>query len=316
MVELSPIQTCDFEEIFAKYLAKDDDRLEKEDWQPLFTPLCQAIEEPLVGYKLTSGNQIVGILGTILSARKMGDQSLKFCNLHSWFVDEDQRGNSLTLMRPILRLKDFIITDFSPTPDVFKISSRLGFQTFQISQSMLRTPPALNTGFDNEGQLFWDEQIDRNSLDDELKWTDDDYRARGFHRLLVEASSGKALLIIRRNRFHWRPYADVLFVSNPSLLTETQPLWHRAILKKLEVKRIVGPSKYLSPQLKGSYRVPFPNQLLFRSSSYGPEVIDTLYSEVSHLGLTTLPGARNLIRKTLHSMNPLNWFKKSSSEGC
>ena len=317
MAEVAEIEPDDFEEIYRKYLKDDDHRLQRGDWQQLFQPVCKSLNNACVGYKLVHDGQVAGMLGMIMSNRIIDGTPLSFCNLHSWFVDEDQRGNSLLLMRPLLRMKEHVITDFSPTPSVVKISKRLGFRTFTIPQRTLVSRSVVGSGKKKgkapRPELTWDEEINSQILDKADRDIFDDHNRPGFFRLLIRHHKEHAFLVVKRVTFHWRPYASILYSSNPDLMVETQNAWPQSIRQNLSVKRIVGPEKYLPRNVYGSYRIPFPNSFLFRSDQHGSEIIDTLYSEVSMLGLTSLPGAKTIARETMKLLNPISWIRKSKT---
>ena len=78
MATLSEITSDDFEPIFNKYLKEDDVRLFRADWERLFRSTCSAVDDAKLGYKLTDGDSIVGILGMIQSVREIDGQSIPF----------------------------------------------------------------------------------------------------------------------------------------------------------------------------------------------------------------------------------------------
>lgn len=313
MPELSKIEPSDFEAIYDKYLRDDDPRFTREDWQRLFQPICRASEQPEYGYKLTEHGQIVGMLGMLSSNRIIGNAEVPFCNLHSWFVDEEHRGSSLLLMRPILRMKDHVITDLTPTAPVIQISLKLGFQLINSPQMILRSrvQPA---GDACRCKLYWNNEIDTERLSRAEAQISDDHSETPFERLLITTEGGHCLLVIRRIDIHWKPYASILFASVPEILLTTQASWQPEVGSHLKVKRIVGAQNHLPKSLIGIRQVPLVPKQLFRSTNIAADQIDTLYSEVSLLGLTTLPGIKSIVKHKLNSLNPMYWISSKSQE--
>lgn len=309
--EISPVEPLDFDAIYTKYLEFDDPRLGRAEWQRLFCTRCRASSASPCGYKMTDRGQLVGMLGTVFSQRQIDGRMVPFCNLHSWFVDERFRGYSLLLMRPILGLTDHVITDFTPTPPVVRISLRLGFNRLNIPERMLPFFAPRKQSVNSE--LTWDDEIDPQALSDADRILNEEHRGRGFRQLVVRSGRDISLVIMRRNTFHWRSYASILYVSNPELMVAAQASWQTEIRQRLNVCNIVGPEKYLPRQLIRSLPIPFRNHRLYRGPKHFMNRIDMLYSEVSELGLTTLPGIRYFGRLGLSVMNPVHWIRRNFS---
>lgn len=307
MAEISKIVECDFEPIYDKFLKDDDPRLSRPDWQCLFQKACNQISAPEFGYKLTHEGQIVGMLGMIQSIRTIDNRKVTFCNLHSWFVDEGHRANSISLLRPILKRKEWVITDYTPTPAVVQLSKRLGFQLLNADQRIL-TGTAKSTRSD-KCQISWNNEIDLNRLQPEQLSIYHDHSGTNFQRALLETSNGSGLVVLRRVEFGRRPYASILYSSHPAVLACSQKAWQNEFRSVLGVNKIVLSKRHIGIEPVGATKITNEPNQMYRSSDIDPNKIDTLYSEVSMLGLSTLPSRKTVLKNTIKRLNPLNWIK-------
>lgn len=308
MAEISRIVADDFDAIFEKFLKEDDHRVGQSDWRKLFTPVSSQLEDPEFGYKLTHNGQVVGMLGMVQSRRITEKGPVTFCNLHSWFVDEQHRGNSLLLLRPILKQKEWVITDFTPTPAVVEISLRLGFRLWSPQQFVLKGP--CNQVPHAACQLAWNADIDMERLHDFEKAIYRDHDDAVFQRLLITLADDHTLVILRRIEMGRPAYGAILYSSNPQVMLTTQPEWQSTIQDKLQVKKLVGSKHQLGGEPIGGINLIREPQQLIRAKQFEVPRLDTLYSEVSLLGLSTLPSRKALLFESMRKLNPLSWFKK------
>ena len=77
---------------------------------------------------MLNDGQLADMMGMVFSERSIEGIDSKFCNLHIWRVREDYGGRSLALLRPIPRLKEDIITHFTPCDRVRAVTLRLGIK--------------------------------------------------------------------------------------------------------------------------------------------------------------------------------------------
>ena len=136
MPEVRQLAPADFEEVYRTFLRSDDPRRTADTYRPMFASGVSL--DGRVGYGLVDRGRLVGILGTIVSRRVWFGQPEVCCNLHSWSVLPEYRGYSLLLMRPVLGMVDWTLTDLSPTPNVLAISLRLGFRPLDGRLTILR----------------------------------------------------------------------------------------------------------------------------------------------------------------------------------
>ena len=83
------------------------------------------------GYVLVDSNNVVGYCGVLISSIFDGGKNYKYANVTTWGIDEEYRFHTFTVLTDLLDRVD-IVSDFTPSPVVEKISVRLyGFQKIE-----------------------------------------------------------------------------------------------------------------------------------------------------------------------------------------
>lgn len=290
MVGIEPLDASMFSEIYASFLAEDDPLLPEVHWRRLFQPADLQDTRP-PGYCLVKGSRIVGLLGTLWSQRTHDTGMALVCNLHSWIVTAAYRGRSLLLMRPLLAQDNITITDFSPTPDVFRLSLRLGMTALDGRLRVLLPMPC--------GRRCAElELIDDPGLV-EAAISDDDRRILRSHQLpwcrhaLLRAPEGECYMLWSSVERWAVPYAYVHYVSNRQLFARCSRFIRARLLDGSPCRFLALDRRATDGMaLPGSVTLPWGPRQLYRSSRLGPADIDTLYSEVSYLNLSTMPSLR------------------------
>ena len=293
-MEVRPLTPDDFPEVYDKYLASDDARLTREDWRRLFEPARPLAE--CCGYGLFAGGQVVGMVGMLFSERTINGQQHRFCNLHSWKVDQAHRGGSLSLMRPALNLRGCTLTDFTPTPQVSVINQRLGFRPLDSRVTLLFCPWRRSLSEPSVAILTDLEEIVK-YLNQPQAQISRDHPGPDFEHLLVEAQSQSCYVIAARVTRHWLPYCHVYYVSDPAVFRRFQDSICRHLLEITRTRFAAVDARRMGlPRLPRSFTVPLSSNQFYRSDDVAPADIDPLYSELSYLRLTTLPGKRQIIQ--------------------
>lgn len=86
--------------------------------------------KPNNGFMLKKDNMIVGVLCAFYSIQNISNINHAVCNLSTWFVLNEYRRHSLTLMWNILRQKGFIFTSHSMRDDLVSLHTALGFTRY------------------------------------------------------------------------------------------------------------------------------------------------------------------------------------------
>lgn len=95
-------------------------------------------ENEIPGYMLIDEDRVVGFLGFIYGSRIINGAEYRFCNMTSWIVKPEYRADSLKLVMPILKMKEYSITNLTPSVTVRQIIEKLGFT--KIDNDVLLLP--------------------------------------------------------------------------------------------------------------------------------------------------------------------------------
>lgn len=297
MVALEKIRDEMFDDIYSSFLDDGDRFLTKDDWRPLFSSPIE-VEPGHRGYALVDGSRVVGVLGMLFSERNIDERTARFCNLHSWYVDDEYRGKSLLLMRQALRLSDHTLTDFTPTEKVCAISSRLGFKPLDSAVRVL---------------LPFGGKAKRHAVDVEIISNNDSiaamlspsdlmlfraHQVRHCDHLLVTDEHQHCYLICSNVDRYFLPYRQIQYISNKPLFEQALPQIRNYLLAGADAHfAAVNDRLVVSLRLPLSFRLPMQNRQLFRPYDVDPAAIDELNSEVSLLGLSTFPSLSYRVRR-------------------
>lgn len=308
MVAVEQLTSQNFPDLYAQLLSIEYPECRLDEWSSLFK-YGWAQPRSQLGYVLMDDGAVVGVLGTAFSERIVDGRSHRFCNLHTWLVNAAHRGSSLALMRPVLRLTDHTITDFTPTRQVCDISKRLGFQSLDAT---LRILPPMRAKPSADGPHLIDDPaaIDAVLCDADQR-IHHDHRALGCRHHLTVAGSDYCYLVYTLVTRHWLPYIYIHHVSNPTLFQDWNAWIRRHLLETNSARYIaVDARRVRHLRLPRSYTFPIASRQLFKSDRLRADQIDTLYSEVSIWNLCTLPDVRTMLRRCRRRFNPMRWRRR------
>ena len=298
MVAVQKLDESMFDDIYRDFLIDDDPDLTRADWQRLFATR-EDTGQNCGGYALVDGSRIGGILGMLFSQRYLDDRVHNFCSLHTWMVKPEYRGSSLRLMRPALKLTDHTVCDFTPTTPVRALSRRLGFRDLDSSLRVLFPVPGVKSAVEKFEFLDDEKQI-CSQLPAEHRQLFDDHRAEHFGHLLFSVGSSQCYIIYSRvNR--WRvPYIHVHFVSDMRQFSE-HSVQLRTYIGRSEKTHIVvlNERQTRNMHFPFSFRFAFTNGQLCRPAAAAPPHIDSLYSDVAQLNLTTINDLTHAVKEKL-----------------
>ncbi|MEU2548123.1 GNAT family N-acetyltransferase [Streptomyces roseolus] len=178
--------------------------------------------EGYYGYVMEDGDEVVGFLGTLFTEREVRGEPHKFCEIHSWYVKEEYRHESLRLFLPVTSLRKVTLVNYTPTQAVYDISKKFGWEDLEtgVRQFLpVPTPRSLGRGFRVETRKHviaqhLDEADRRIFLDHA------DLRCR--HFLITRKDSSEYLYVIlkklRLGRFV--PFGRLLYVSDKPMFLE------------------------------------------------------------------------------------------------
>ncbi len=243
-----------------------------------------------IGYILEHDTgKVVGFLGYAYSRRSFDSQVIRFCNMHSWIVEEKYRSSSISLLLPLIKDREITITNFSPTTTVQDICIRLGFETFDTTVHII---PAFYAflGFPKKRSvsLLYDTnritECSNRSVGEFIK-----YHSLPHHRHALIKSSGDYCYVMM-NRTMKKvgpvklPFLRVHHLSNPKIFVNNLYYFlYRVAIREKVVGLLV--SEYLlrnntirhalcRGSSKGLYRL---------SETWHLENIDALYTEMTQM---------------------------------
>ncbi|UCD77070.1 MAG: hypothetical protein JSW26_16770 [Desulfobacterales bacterium] len=266
-------------------------------WRKLFDYTWER-DEDYCGLVLKDAESTVGFLGMIFSRRRINQNPEKFCNLTSWFVHEDYRIKAMSMLLPLLAMKDYTITDLTPAKNVYRIQQRIGFKDLDAKGRILlpfggrRARPELS-----DTRVTHDPaEIEKKLQGEHLKIFNDHKIYRCSHFLLTDRERYCYLIYskLKRKRL---PYAHVHYVSDRDLFARAYRDIRNSIVSHCGAYFILIDSRLVENlKLPFSFCLPYRAPKQYLSSTLKPGQIDNLYSELILLDLKTHPRFKYLIR--------------------
>lgn len=298
MLFTTKITSSLFPELYETILRDWNANLSREQWQRAFTGRWEC-EEDYFGYALADGSRIVGMLGMLFSERFVAGRPMRFCNLHSWYVSPEYRSKSLALLKPVVALKDHIVTDFTPGPAVSAISKRLGFKP--LKSDVLILPP-MPPGVGRSRASVIELQGDNDPGAAQMEAADHriylDHLNLDCGHMVARDGDEYCYLVYSRIADRGLPYCLIHYVSNRQLFARQQKAIRKHLLDH-------GKSRFavLETRLAEGERVPLTfrttaNEKLYCGKGIAPHQIDTLYSEIVLLKHSPLPSLSQRLRAT------------------
>ena len=305
MVCLKKIDSSLFSSLYTSFLIDDDPLSGEQDWRNVFDYQWDH-EEGHCGYALLAEGEVVGMLGMVFSERYINGAPKKFCNLHTWWVREDHRGRSLSLLRPVLRLDEYTITHFTPCDKVRALSQRLGFETLDSQLKILLPSDVFRSNrLSDESSLIFDEEAIEEKLAERDQRILTDHRPYGCGHLLVRVGDDNCYLLYTHVQRHRIGYCHIHYISNMDVFAAQERAIRSSILRRHNVRFVAIDARLVRDvKLRRSFDFWAPAHGLYKSADIGPEQIDNLYSDVVFLKLTVLPDISHELAKAVRPFLP------------
>jgi len=147
--------------------------------------------------------------------------------LHSWYVKDAYRKESLKLLLPALSMRKVTLLNYTPTQDVYEISKKFGFTDMETRLRLiypLFNPLNVRWRYRLETNLF-DIQGRLSEQDMVIFHDHADLKCR--HMMIIDEASGKTCyMIVKRMRRRWfEPFVRLLYVSDPELCVKSIDSW-------------------------------------------------------------------------------------------
>ena len=257
----------------------------REEWRGLFPSPWSGPEDGM-GFVLFEGDEPVALMGTLFSERPVGERRERFCNVTSWVATEPYRGEASLLALQLRRLRGHTITNLTPTPDAFRIFTRLGFEPLEVQRTVFWPGGALLRPLGPRGvRLSHDPGELEAVLDDVHREILEAHRGLA-HHLAAWDDGGYCYLVYTVDPRPLAPRVRVHMLSEPerfvAFLPRIQRHWlrrHRALSAECDARFLRG------VEVPFSLRRTRATPRLYRSGSVDPADIDNLYSELVLLNL-------------------------------
>ena len=239
--------------------------------------------EDYFGYVMQDGDEVVGFLGLLFTRQPINGPQERFCELHSWYVKEAYRKESLKLLLPALSMRKVTLLNYTPTPDVYEISKKFGFTDLE-TELLLIYPVGNPLAMRWRYRLETDACAVQGWLNDRDKVIFHDHATLECRHLIVvdERTQRSCYLIVKKMSRRWfEPFARILYISDPQLFVESIDSWRLKLCLMLGVQCLVanaaefnGASISLSRRIKRAV----PSLIKTKSEQLTPESVKPVYS--------------------------------------
>lgn len=147
MISVEEASSADFEQVHNFLKQLNSTTISKDTWEKTYSNPFNTDDLP--GFVLKDQGKVVGFFGTIFSRRVIEGKEIRFCNTHSWIVDENYRRNGLLLLNKIHKLQDVVLTNFSASEGPYQIMKQLKWKEIDNAhsifyRSLFRLPAGLD----------------------------------------------------------------------------------------------------------------------------------------------------------------------------
>lgn len=189
----------------------------------LTRPIWGGAEEHF-GYVLTDDDGTLhGFLGTLFTEREIAGERRRFCELHSWYVDDAHRNEGFGLFMAAMSAKRVTFLNHTPSAGVHEIGTKFGFtdlETEVLVVPPVPTPRSLRRDFHVE--------TSPDAIAERLTGADrqilDDHRdiPECLHVLLTHRRTGAVLYLIakRMRRHRFEPIGRILHISDENAFVD------------------------------------------------------------------------------------------------
>jgi hypothetical protein len=255
--------------------------VDEAGWSRLFSDPWKTGEG--CGMVMTDDGRAVGYLGLLFSRPVIGGEVHPLANLTSWIVEEPYRKHSLGLLLPILKLPH-TLTDFTPSPDVYRLLARAGFRNLDSGYRFLFPLPRTT----KRCRIITEPDAVRPLLSEADRTRFDDHQALGIKFFQLHTPEGDCVIALSSLSRKKPPYrlGEVLYLNRPDLFATHSSELVSSLCRLLRVFTLFCDERFLGGRVvAGSIRRSLDPPRQFRSNSLHPEDVSGMYSELAVLGL-------------------------------
>lgn len=254
------------------------DALIEKFYRPIFDYQWNR-EEDYFGHVLLDRGKIAGFVGAFFVRRPVRGVQRRFCNLTTWKVREENRNESILLIMPFLRMREYTVTGRTAAHNVFAIHQKLGFRYLDDRAIIVSTFVGRRSSTAVDVLLGGDDLSGSLSGDD-LRLVQDHSRYK-CHPLVLR-KEGRTLLIIVTLPKKWGiTVGYIQYISDVGLFLELL-----SNVKEEVSRRLKAPFLWIEKRLLFGAKIPFsieyrsPFVHLYKSDELEPPDIDNLYTEL------------------------------------
>lgn len=278
MIEIKKARAEDFDSIYPLLKGLNNSTFTKDRWRQLFTRHWDSQRDHF-GYMIADNDNVVGFIGTLFSERAINNRPEKLCNLTSWFVKKEYRGESLSLIFTTLDM-DCTLTGFTATPMTATTLKSFGYRDASGKRFLI---PAIPFGgfFSGEPSAKYDPDAIRETLDaKDLKIFSDHVKFRCCH-MIIKAMEGCCYIIFRKKNMRGLPFGQIHYISDREIFLKYITGLSFNIGLHFRIFGLIVESLYLKGRRpRYSLTLRPANPILYRSTSLEGQDIDALYSEL------------------------------------
>jgi hypothetical protein len=300
---------ADFEQVWELFEKFDNSKRTKQDRQKLFVNYWGSPED-YVGVLIKDGDKLITYLGLLFSKRVINGVPRVFCNLSSFIIDTNYRGQKLThrAIEFVLQQGEYTVTAITPIPQLYSMYAKNGFKNLSDYRMLFRNYPFL-AGNSKASILTNVHEIATRLSGEDKKICNDHATFNCVHVLFSEGGKNTYLILKARtaqrrklldNRFlnyadlalrklGFRgfmstqvTYHEVMYCSNYEHLCSQMQAFCGLYFKQYRITGVaVNMEQY--ERYKPSYAVSnrfYHSRQMYYSKNVAPYEYDTLYSEL------------------------------------
>ena len=175
------------------------------------------------GYVLEDEGGIRGFLGTLFTEREVAGTPRRFCELHSWYVQDDYRNEGIKLFLAAMSAKRVTILNHTPSAGVYEIGKKFGFTDLETHVLVIPPVPTLR-GLRPDFRVESSPEVIAGRLTGTERRLFEDHRhieeCRHFLVTRRGSDTGLYLMVKRLWRRRWEPLGRILHLSDEKLFAD------------------------------------------------------------------------------------------------
>ncbi|MBF0236068.1 MAG: hypothetical protein HQM12_00060 [SAR324 cluster bacterium] len=279
MIRVETVTQQMFSEVFQLLKDLRNHNLLESDFRSIFDyPWKNKLEYP--GYVLFDDDKIVGFIGTIFCERILNNKVEKFCSITSWVVKEQYRDQSLRMLLPIVRLKDYTITVLTLKKDLLPLFQKLKFKILETETIIIPPIPKISIRSTSSISITMDEAVLKSKLNDQDARIYKDHLTYDCYHLLVYDQYSYCYILFSKARKRGFKFNRIHYISNIKLFAKNSIRINFRMIQYSKVFLTVLDSRFCRDiSIPHSIKFRLRSDKIYKSSSLDAHMIDNLYTE-------------------------------------